>query len=135
VRQHDPGDPRRVLGLALGQPAELGDGERHRRHRPGPRGPLRRPAELGDERGGLRRRLHVVPQHRRPDDRPGVVDRDHAVLLRRDPDRFRPVKQVAPGGRQRLPPAIRVALGPVRVRRGRRADDRPVVGVDEEHLG
>jgi hypothetical protein len=135
VRQHDRGDPRGVLRLALGEPAELGDGERHRRHGPGPGRPLRRPAELGDERRGLGCRLHVVPQHRGPDDRPGLVDRDHAVLLGGDPDRFRPRKQVAPRRRERLPPAVRVALGPVRMRRGRLTDDGPVVGPHEEHLG
>ena len=92
-------------------------------------------AELGDKLGRLRRRLHVVPQHGGPDHRAGVVERDHAVLLRRDPHRVRPLEQAAPGRRQRLPPAVRMALGPVRVRRGRLGDDRPVLGLDEEHLG
>ena len=66
---------------------------------------------------------------------PGVVQRDHAVLLRGHPDRVGPLEQVAPGRRERLPPAVRMALGPVRVGRGRLGDDSAVLGLDEEHLG
>ena len=47
VRQHDPVHPGGVARLAFGQPAQLRDGEGHRRHRPGARRPLGRAAELG----------------------------------------------------------------------------------------
>ena len=59
------------------------------------RRPLGRPAELRDQRRRLRRGLHVVPEHRVPDDRAGVVERHHAVLLRPDADRGRPLEQAA----------------------------------------
>ena len=134
VRQQHPVHRSGVLGLAFGQPAQLGDGERHRRHGPGPRRPLLRAAEFRDKRGGLRRRLHIVPEHRGADHRSRVVERDHAMLLRRDPHGVRPFEQAAACRRQRLPPAIRVALCPVRVRCARLGDHRPVLGIDEDHL-
>ena len=56
------------------------------------------------------------------------------MLLRRDPDGVRPFEQVAACRRQRLPPAVRMALGPVRVRRARLGDDRPVLGAYENYL-
>ena len=49
----------------------------------------------------------------------GLVQRDHAVLLRRHRDRVGPVEQALPGLLQRGPPRGRVALGARRVRGAR----------------
>ena len=127
--------PGGVGGLVLGQPAQLGDGEGHRRHGAGARRPLGRPAELRDQRRGLRRGLHVVPEHRVPDDRARGVEHHHAVLLRPDADRVRPLQEPAPGRGQRLPPVVRVAFRAVRVRRAGGSDDGPVVGPAQQHFG
>ena len=121
--------------LVLGQPAQLGDRERGRRDAPGPLCPPSRAAEFGDERPGLRRGAHVVPEQGGPDHLAGLVDDHHAVLLRRHPDRVRAVEQSVPGLGQSPPPQFGVALGPVRMRGAGLRDDSAVVGLAEQHLG
>ena len=77
-----------LLGLVLGQPAQLGDGERrHRDHADGLR--PRPPAHLGTTEllhqvACGRRRAGVVPQQRGPYDVAVVVEADHPVLLPTD---------------------------------------------------
>ena len=67
---------------------------------------------------------------------PGVVERDHAVLLGRDPDRVRPLEQV-PARPPSAPPTSGPAWHSVPSGCGAlaAADDRPVVGPAQEHLG
>ena len=130
-KQHAMHAPR-VVRLAFGQPAQLGDGERHGGDAAGARGPFGGPAELGYQVAGLRRGLDVVPQHGGPDHLTRVVEHDHAVLLRRDADRRRLAEQAAARRAEGVPPVPRVALGAVRMRRGGLRDLRAIVGSAEQ---
>ena len=135
VRQHHVRGPGGGVRFVLGQPAQLGDRERGRRDAPGQPRPVPGAAHLVDQRRRLRRRAHVVPEQGRPDHLAGLVDDDHAVLLRRHPDGVGAVEQPVSRLGQRPPPQFRVALGAVRVRGGGLPDDGAVVGLAEQHLG
>ncbi len=135
VGQHDPGDPRRVVGLVRGEPAQLGHGEAGDRHEVDLVDPRTDAPELGGEVGSGLRAAGVVPQQRLAHDLVALVEGDHAVLLPADGDGRDTVESAAPAGQaEGLPPPVGVHLGAVRVRRARRAHHLTGVGVADDDL-
>ena len=140
VGQADRGGARRVVGLVVGQPAQLGHRERGDRHRPDRLRPRRRAvavaAQLGDQVGGRAAGPGVVPQQRGAYDGAVLVQADHAVLLPAHRDRG-DVVEAAGRGRgllEGVPPGLRVDLGAVGVRGAPRADDLSRLGIADEDL-
>jgi hypothetical protein len=131
-QQHRDG-PRRVLGLVLGEPAQLGDGEAGQRHAADGIGPRGR-AQLGDEVGRRARRPDVVPEQRRPHDVPRVVEGDHAVLLAGDGDRGDLIQQPATRGLEGAPPVLGIDLGAGGMRSARLVHHGAGVGIADDDL-
>jgi hypothetical protein len=125
-----------VVGLVLGQPAQLGDGERRHRHRPDGRGPGVPAAELGDEVLGGGGGAGVVPEQGVADDLAVLVEADHAVLLAADGDRGHVVQAACVGSRllDSGPPGGGVDLGAVGVARAAGADQLAGLGVADDDL-
>ena len=135
VRQaHGRGDVRGV-GVVLGDPAQLGDGER--RHRDQARGisPLLR-AELRDELVSSPRRARVVPQQRGPHHGAVPVEQHHAVLLPAHRNRGDVSETTRIGDRrvQRDVPVGGVDLRAVRVRGTTLADQLTRDGIADDDL-
>ena len=99
VRQAHRRRRRGVLLLVLGEPAQLGDGERGDGDAADGVGPLLG-AQLRDEVRGRLGRARVVPQQRGPHDGSALVEAHHPVLLAADGDRGDVVEP--PGGGERL---------------------------------
>ena len=123
VREQHARDAVGELGLVVGQPAQLRDGEAGDRHRTDGLGPDGRAAELVDEVERRLRGAGVVPQQRGPDDVVVLVEGDHAVLLTADADGLDVVEQALRGLAEGVPPGGGVDLGALRVRRAAGADD------------
>ena len=121
VRQAHRGRTTGVLGLVLGEPAQLGHGERRDGHDTDRLGPGATAhlgtAELVDEVAGGAGRTGVVPQQGGAYDGSVLVEADHAVLLAADADGCHVVQASGLGDRrlQRGPPVVRVHLGAVRM--------------------
>jgi hypothetical protein len=142
VGEGDGGDPGGVLRLGVAQPAQLRDGQRRDRHgadrlRPGGGAGLRVAVpELADEVHGRLGGAGVVPEQRLADDGAVRVEHDHAVLLpaHRDGGDVVQAAGVRDGGLQRLPPAVGVDLGAVRVGRAAGAHQGTGLGVAHDDL-
>ena len=112
VRQADRRRAGRVVGLGVGEPAQLGHGQGRDEHgtdRVRPR--LATAVQLGGQLGGGVRRTQVVPEQGVADDGTVLSEADHAVLLRTDRDPGDVVQATGRGDRllQRVPPCVRVA--------------------------
>jgi len=135
VGQADRGDAGRVLGLVVGQPAQLRHGQGGDGHGAGGLGPPRGPfgprvvagvgAAFADEVAGGARRTGVVPQQCGPDDIPVRVEADHAVLLAPHGERGDVVEASGEfdGLQESGPPRLGVDLGPLRMRGSALAHD------------
>ena len=125
-----------VGGFVVGEPAQLGGGDRRDRDHSHLVHPLLRPAEVGDEFVGGGTGPGVVPQQRISHHLTGFIETHHAVLLRSDGYRCYVVE--TPGSFDRrpegLPPLIWMHLGARRVWRATRAHDAAVGYVAHHHL-
>jgi hypothetical protein len=129
-----------VLGLVLGEPAQLGHGERRDGHDTDRLGPGATShlgtAELVDEVAGGAGRAGVVPQQRGAYDGAVLVEADHAVLLAADADGSHVVQASGLGDRrlERGPPVVRVDLRAVRVPGAALPHERARLGVADDDL-
>jgi hypothetical protein len=136
VRQTHRSGCVRVPGLVVGQPAELGCGDRRNRHHADLLRPFAGPTELGDQIGRGAARPRVVPQQGIPHHRARRVETDHAVLLRAYGDGSHVVEATGSGDRglQRRPPMRGVDLGASGVGLGSRSDGLARIGVAHDDL-
>ena len=135
VRQQHAAHARGVVGLVVAQPPQLARGERGDQDAADGVGAGLRPAHLVDQVARGPGRSGVVPQQRVAHRRTGVVESDHPVLLACHGDRVGTLQHALGRGVDGAQPGARVDLGAVRVGRGARLQDAPVVGVDEQCLG
>jgi hypothetical protein len=129
-----------VLGLVLGEPAQLGHGERRDRHDTDRLGPgataLLGTAELVDEVAGRAGGPGVVPQQRRAYDGAVLVEADHPVLLAAHADSSHVVQASGLGDRllERRPPVVRVHLRAVGMPGAALPHERSRLGVADDDL-
>ena len=140
VRQAHRGGTTGVLGLVLGEPAQLGHGERRDRHDTDRLGPGAT-ALLGPPSSSTRSR--AAPAERvsfqssaGPHDGAVLVEADHAVLLAADADGSHVVQSSGLGDRrlQRGPPVVRVHLRAVRMSGAALPHERAGPGVADDDL-
>ena len=114
-----------VVRLVLGEPTQLGHGERRQGQAPDGVRPRLCPssATRASAAGPERRSFH---KRARSYDFPGLVQTDHAVLLGGDREGSHVVEATCGCDRRlrRLPPVLGVDLGPIGVRCAARADER-----------
>lgn len=125
-----------VAWFMVGQPAQLRRCDSRDRHHPGATRPCLRASEFVGQFSGRVSRPGVVPQQCVSNDSAMGIQADHAVLLGADRD-CRDVGDAADGAHgllERIPPTIRMDLGAIGMRCGRRAQDLSAVRVAHQYL-